>query len=176
MYGIGRQGEVVIAIIMCVIKPSALLAIRITVEHDDGTGCAPIVCTLGIVIRYGFIHPEAYFPICYSQMSHAHTTPTTSRSRLGKLVGYFLRVRVSASSGLICIFVWNLTFQFRHIVVIFLLSTFLVVACACVCVCLFVYVDVRLLLSLVFRIWFPLIGAIIAIQSSLWAFKVFSAC
>lgn len=134
MYGIGRQGEVVIAIIMCVIKPSALLAIRITVEHDDGTGCAPIVCALGIVICYGFIHPEAYFPICYSQMSHAHTTPTTSRSRLGKLVGYFLRVRVSASSGLICIFVWNLTFQFRHIVVIFLLSTFLVVACACVCV------------------------------------------
>lgn len=101
-----------------------------------------------IVIRYGFIHPEAYYPICYSQMSHAHTTPTTSRSRLGKSVGYFLRVRVSASSGLICIFVWNLTFQFRHIVVIFLLSTFLVVACACVCVCVCLYMSMCVYCSL----------------------------
>lgn len=151
MYGIGRQGEVVIAIIMCVIKPSALLAIRITVEHDDGTGCAPIVCTLGLSFAMVLFTPKPIF----RSVTHKCRTHTPRQQLQGadsvNWSGIFCAFGCRQVQGL-SVF----SFEISHFNFVTLL---LFSSCqlswlwrARVCVCLFVYVDVRLLLSLVFRI------------------------
>lgn len=62
------QGEVVIAtIIMCIIRPSTLLAIRIAAKHDDGTVVVIIVCSARMLL-FG---PKPIFrcAICYAQFS-----------------------------------------------------------------------------------------------------------
>lgn len=63
------QGKVVIAIIiiiiMCIIRPSTLLAIRIAAKHDDGT--VVIVC----LARMLLFTPKLIFryAICYAQFN-----------------------------------------------------------------------------------------------------------
>lgn len=87
------RGDVLIAIIMCVIKPSALLAIRMAAEHGWWHCC---YCLLS---SYGFVHPAAHFPTCNLLRTIQHRYVR----RIWQVQAYLY-------------FRSNLTFQFRHIV------------------------------------------------------------
>lgn len=112
----GPLNEALIAVIMCVIKPSALLAIRITLDHVDGIGsysycvrmCARARSGLFTDTLWFFIHPKAYFPIYYA---HSHIDILF----FSKYFGIWLK-RVQTY----LYFHSNLTFQFRRIGGIFI--------------------------------------------------------
>lgn len=74
IYSMNMRGcvkEVVIAIIMCVIKPSALLAIRITLEHVDGIGCY-CMCSGSFGYTMIFHAPQSLFSDLLRTFTHRH--------------------------------------------------------------------------------------------------------
>lgn len=121
---IGRQEEVVIAIIMCVIKPSALLAIRITVEHNDGTGCYCLFSSLAFAML--LFTPKPIFRtvthIFFARITATTTITIISRAKWKQAVNNFGILFGVAEFRAYLYFHLNLTFQFRHIVAISLFN------------------------------------------------------
>lgn len=110
----GCVKEVVIAIIMCVIKPSALLAIRITLEHVDGIGCY-CMCSGSFGYTMIFHAPQSLFSDLLRTFTHRHF----SQKKTLKHFGIWLK-RVQTY----LYFHSNLTFQFRRIGGIFISCVF----------------------------------------------------
>lgn len=118
--------------------------------------CAPAL----LATLWFFMHPKAYFPIYYVH-SHIGIFPKKKHSNISAFGWNEFK--------LICIFIRISHFNFVALVVFLYRAFSFPLFCALHCsLSSFLPLDVAL------RIWFPLIGAIIATQSSLWAFKVFS--
>lgn len=119
--------------------------------------------SINILCLYFSLTPK---PIFWS-VTHIHTSTFCNRKKNSNIsvfrrrrqVQTYLRIFIGISH-------FNfVTFWWYFCIVLFSSSVF-IFSCT-------IFPLSRPLLDVVFRIWFPLIGVIIAIQSSLWAFKVF---
>lgn len=136
-------------------------------EHDDGFWLLLFVFWLSYHYNFSFNPPKAYFSdLLRHNSAHSHINILQNLKHFG------IRLNVVGEFKLICIFIRISHYNFVTLLIFSYRSFFCHFFPSWLCTVLSRFLS---LLDVVFRIWFPLIGAIIAIQSSLWAFKVFSS-